>query len=121
MRALKVLSAEKMIDQVPELATRHLLLSEMQHNRFQCSDTLENAALIPKTEVAVYVISLIWREMRKDLNTYWRDSLREQTGNDRLYNELFGCIMNIAGNMKIKARFAPPKNICYPNVLRIYK
>lgn len=104
---------DKWIKQFPELSTRPLLVQYMLNNGilrarvFQCFQTLESVALIPSHSVAGYCLGIVWMDMRRHLYRYWHDKLRNQTGNDELFNQMYGCIRNVKRNMMIKAGCSP--------------
>jgi hypothetical protein len=105
---------------IPELKTRTVLLEAIKTHKivrrklFQTAQALESIALIPDRNVAEYCLALYWRERKRDLRERLEDKLREQTGNDALFNELFGCLRNVYFNMRRKAneltRVRPRKN-----------
>lgn len=101
--------SDQWIVNIPELETRPNLLEAMVTRRdlrrkvFQASQDLESIALIPSKHVAIRCLALFWRETKKELYKYCHDKLREQTGTDTLFNELYGCLRNVYWNMRVKA------------------
>lgn len=98
---------------IPELETRPLLCEriswdrKVRHRLFQAANELEIIATIPEPKVAAQCLALRWRQMRLDLDKFWRARLLEETGSNHLYAELYGCIRNICINMRAKAGNKP--------------
>lgn len=105
------LSEEGWLANVPELATRPMLMlamkshGKLRHRFFQVHAHLESIALIPDRHVASHCLTLYWRDTRRLLYRYWHDRLRKETGSDALFNEFYGCLYNIRKNMIRKCGF----------------
>ena len=82
---------------------------------FQVASRLESIALIFDSHLAGELLTLWWNRERQMLYRYYHDKLRSQTGNDQLFNELFGCLRNVYYNMLRKANAPAAK---YANTKR---
>lgn len=108
--------SQQWIVNIPELKTRPVLCQALVSNRhlrhrvFQSAQALESIANIPSKTVAIKCLSLYWRETRRELYNHWHNRLREKTGSDTLYNELYGCLRNVYWNMRIKAGEPKPSH-----------
>lgn len=102
------------LQQYPELSTRPHLVSAMVTGHRLRARFFESAAALdaivaglPKG-VAIKCLNLWWSEMRNQLYVYWHDKLREQSGSDALFNELFGCLRNVFYNRLVRAGSRSP-------------
>lgn len=100
---------------IPELATRPALLEALKTSHrlrrrvFQTAAAMESIALIPSRHVAGRCLALWWREASHEIYRYWEGRLRNETGSDTLFNEMYGCLRNVYINIRAKADCP-----CYP-------
>lgn len=123
------LDPDRWIAHFPELATRPLLIERMKidgklrHRMFEVMMALESIALIPYSRIAGHCLMLYWIDTRRLIYKYYHDKLRLQTGSDVLFNEMYGCLRNVAANMFTKAglKSTPLFRKTKFDVVRIYK
>jgi hypothetical protein len=100
---------EQWIVNIPELKTRPVLLEALKTEKdirrkiFQSAQAMESIALIPNSNLAEYCLAMWWREQRREIYNRFQDRLRARTGNDKLFNEMYGCLRNVYFNARRKA------------------